>query len=180
MKGRYFFSVITHPLAPHKWQINSAEQKVFWEYVWVRAEKPGYEWLLKDPLLWAVGWLFRWQVDAIFLGEDHFMLLSMFNLYSKVFPSKWQSPTVLSKRLVNQKPYEICGISMPPFVVPPRERKSCAFQILIFSTGPLSEISCCGLLVFEYYFLIVAHGHILAPAKSGPSFITISDVVRER
>jgi hypothetical protein len=23
-----------------------------------------------------------WQVDAIVLGEDHFMLLSMFNLYS--------------------------------------------------------------------------------------------------
>lgn len=94
----------------------------------VRAENPGYEWLLKAPLLWAVGRLFLWQVDAIFLGEDHFMLLSMFNLYSKAFPSKWQSPTVLSKRLVNQKPYEIRGISMPPFFVPPGKESSVPFR----------------------------------------------------
>lgn len=128
----FLFSFIIHPFCTPQminklsWTESVLEYQV---HAGVRAKNPGCEWLLKDPLLWAVGWLFPWQVDAIFLGEDHFMLLSMFNLCSKAFPSKWQSPTVLSKRLVNQKPYEIHGISMPPpLAVPPGKESPVPFR----------------------------------------------------
>lgn len=126
-----------------------------------RAGNPGYQGSLKDPLLWAIGQLFLWWGDAVFL-EDHFMLLSMFNLHSKALSSKWQTTTEPCERPVNQNPYEICGMSTRPLLVSPRERKPRAFQILIFSAGPLSGASCCAPLAFEYCFHLVSratYGH---------------------
>lgn len=60
-------------------------------------------WLQKGPPLRATGWLLPWPGDAVFVAEDHFMLLSMFNLYRKPFSSKRKTPAETSKGPVNQK-----------------------------------------------------------------------------
>ena len=179
-KGMYISLLSsTNPHYPI-WQINPAQQRALkWQVqLGLGAKTLGVQ-LFKGPLLWAIGQLSPWQEDTIFL-RDHFMLLSMFNLYNKAFSSKWQTPTEPSERLVNQKPYEICGISMPPLFFSSRERKPCAFQISIFSASPLSGASCWGPVVFEYCFHMASQGLRLTPAKASTFVTSISDIVKER
>lgn len=127
-KGMYISLLSsTNPHYPI-WQINPAQQRALkWQVqLGLGAKTLGVQ-LFKGPLLWAIGQLSPWQEDTIFL-RDHFMLLSMFNLYNKAFSSKWQTPTEPSERLVNQKPYEICGISMPLSFFPPGKESPAPFR----------------------------------------------------
>lgn len=180
-KGMYISLLSSsNPHYPHMTNKPSSTERVLkWQgQLGLGAKTLGVK-LFRGPLLWAVGQLSPWQEDIIFL-RDHFMLLSMFNLYNKAFSSKWQTPTEPSERLVNQKPYEICGISMPPLFFSSRERRPCAFQISIFSASPLSGASCWGPVVFEYCFHMASQGLPLTRAKARTFFISISNMVRER
>lgn len=84
----FSFCFITHPILPQQITQPNREDIGVTSTSGTSGWTLQYEWLLKDPLLWATGQLFFCQVDAVFLGEDHFMLLSMFNLYSKTLLSK--------------------------------------------------------------------------------------------
>lgn len=131
-------STIPHYLI---WQINPAQQrelrsdKCIWD---LGPETLGIQ-LSKGPLLWNIGRLCPWQGNARFLG-DHIMLLSMFNLYSKAFSSKWQTPTEPSERPVNQKPYEICGVSTLPIFFPPGKESLVSFRFQSSLQTPCLEL----------------------------------------
>lgn len=134
-----FFPFITHPIFSEEWQISPAPQRGQ-VHLKLKAGNPGYKWLLKGSLLWAIGQLFPWRGDAIFLGGDHFMLLSMFNLYSKAVSSKWQTPAEPSVRSVNQKPYEILGISILSVFVSPGKESPVPFRFQSSLQAPCLEL----------------------------------------